>query len=168
MFLSFLKSMQTNSQNAQNPGLWVNGNRMPMQEGTFNMLPPKGPERDKVVAAEQAAKAGKSKNSFSPFTSIVRSASKGLQVVGNALANPLDTATKSVNSITDNLGNAMVDTSNIQKQTQDEEAARLAATAKANPDLAGKIQQNKLDRNRHLRIYRDDGTKWQQSDPGSR
>ena len=59
MFLSFLKSMQTNSQNAQNPGLWVNGNRMPMQEGTFNMLPPKGPERDKVVAAEQAAKATK-------------------------------------------------------------------------------------------------------------
>ena len=32
MFLSFLNSMQTNSQNAQNPGLWVNGNRMPMNE----------------------------------------------------------------------------------------------------------------------------------------
>jgi hypothetical protein len=32
MFLSFLKSMQTKSQDAQNPGLWVNGNRMPMQE----------------------------------------------------------------------------------------------------------------------------------------
>ena len=30
MFLSYLQSMQTNSQNAQNPGLWVNGNRMPM------------------------------------------------------------------------------------------------------------------------------------------
>lgn len=32
MFLSFLKSMQTKSQDAQNPGLWVNGNRMPVQE----------------------------------------------------------------------------------------------------------------------------------------
>ena len=32
MFLSHLQSMQTNSQNAQNPGLWVNGNRMPVQE----------------------------------------------------------------------------------------------------------------------------------------
>lgn len=32
MFLSHLQSMQTKSQNAQNPGLWVNGNRMPVQE----------------------------------------------------------------------------------------------------------------------------------------
>ena len=32
MFLSFLKSMQTKSQDAQNPGLWVNGNRQPIQE----------------------------------------------------------------------------------------------------------------------------------------
>lgn len=32
MFRSFLKSMQTKSQDAQNPGLWVNGNRQPIQE----------------------------------------------------------------------------------------------------------------------------------------
>ena len=32
MFLSYLQGMQTKSQNAQNPGLWVNGNRMPVQE----------------------------------------------------------------------------------------------------------------------------------------
>ena len=32
MFLSFLKSMQTKSQDAQNPGLWVNGMRQPIQE----------------------------------------------------------------------------------------------------------------------------------------
>ena len=32
MFRSFLKSMQTKSQDAQNPGLWVNGNRLPMHE----------------------------------------------------------------------------------------------------------------------------------------
>jgi hypothetical protein len=32
MFLSFLKSMQTKSQGAQNPGLWVNGMRQPIQE----------------------------------------------------------------------------------------------------------------------------------------
>lgn len=128
MFLSYLQSMQTNSQNAQNPGLWVNGRRMPVQEGAF--------------------------------TSIGR----GGAIIGNALLHPLDTAIKSANTITDDLGNAMVDTSNIQKQTQDEEAARLAATTNANPDLAGKIQQNKLDRNRNLRIYRDDGTKRQESD----
>ena len=35
MFLCFLKSMQNKSQDAQNPGLWVNGNRMPMQEGVM-------------------------------------------------------------------------------------------------------------------------------------
>jgi len=43
MFLSFLKSMQTKSQDAQNPGLWVNGNRMPMQEGKGNM------DKEKVI-----------------------------------------------------------------------------------------------------------------------
>ena len=32
MFLSFLKSMQNKSQDAQNPGLWVNGMRQPIQE----------------------------------------------------------------------------------------------------------------------------------------
>ena len=32
MFRSFLKSMQTKSQDAQNPGLWVNGNRLPVYE----------------------------------------------------------------------------------------------------------------------------------------
>ena len=32
MFRSYLKSMQTKSQDAQNPGLWVNGMRQPMQE----------------------------------------------------------------------------------------------------------------------------------------
>ena len=32
MFLSYLQSMQNKSQDAQNPGLWVNGNRMPVQE----------------------------------------------------------------------------------------------------------------------------------------
>ena len=32
MFLSFLKSMQTKSQDAQNPGLWVNGMRQPIRE----------------------------------------------------------------------------------------------------------------------------------------
>ena len=37
MFLSFLNSMQTNSQNAQNPGLWVNGNRMPVQENASSV-----------------------------------------------------------------------------------------------------------------------------------
>lgn len=178
MFLTHLQGMQTKSQDAQNPGLWVNGNRMPVQEGTFNMLPPKGPERDKVLAAEQAAggsrgtvgqllptEGQKTQNKpNSLFTSLGSTAIKGAGIVGNALANPLDTAIKSANSITDDLGNAMADTSNIQKQTQDEEAARLAATAKANPDLAGKIQQNKLDRNRNLRIYRNDGTKRQESD----
>jgi hypothetical protein len=138
MFLSFLKSMQTKSQGAQNPGLWVNGMRMPVQEGTFNMLP--------------------------SITSIGR----GAGIIGNALAHPLDTAIKSANSISDALGNAMVDTSNIQKQTQDEEASRRAATAKANPDLADKIRQNELDRKRNMRIYRNDGTKRQESDPGSR
>ena len=40
MFLSFLKSMQTKSQDAQNPGLWVNGNRMPMQEELARKLDP--------------------------------------------------------------------------------------------------------------------------------
>ena len=34
MFLSFLKSMQTKSQDAQNPGLWVNGMRQPMHENS--------------------------------------------------------------------------------------------------------------------------------------
>jgi hypothetical protein len=37
MFLSFLKSMQTKSQDAQNPGLWVNGNRMPVQENASSL-----------------------------------------------------------------------------------------------------------------------------------
>ena len=32
MFRSYLKSMQTKSQDPQNPGLWVNGMRQPMQE----------------------------------------------------------------------------------------------------------------------------------------
>ena len=32
MFLSHLQSMQTKSQGAQNPGLWVNGMRQPIQE----------------------------------------------------------------------------------------------------------------------------------------
>lgn len=32
MFLSHLQSMQTKSQDAQNPGLWVNGMRQPIQE----------------------------------------------------------------------------------------------------------------------------------------
>jgi len=40
MFLSFLKSMQTKSQDAQNPGLWVNGNRMPIQEEHARKLDP--------------------------------------------------------------------------------------------------------------------------------
>jgi hypothetical protein len=40
MFRSFLKSMQTKSQDAQNPGLWVNGNRMPMQEELARKLDP--------------------------------------------------------------------------------------------------------------------------------
>jgi hypothetical protein len=40
MFLSFLNSMQTKSQDAQNPGLWVNGNRMPMQEELARKLDP--------------------------------------------------------------------------------------------------------------------------------
>jgi hypothetical protein len=47
MFRSFLKSMQTKSQDAQNPGLWVNGNRMPMQEGKGSM--------DKVIDPMQEA-----------------------------------------------------------------------------------------------------------------
>jgi len=40
MFLSFLKSMQTKSQDAQNPGLWVNGNRMPVQEAMGGITKP--------------------------------------------------------------------------------------------------------------------------------
>jgi len=40
MFLSFLKSMQNKSQDAQNPGLWVNGNRMPMQEAMGGITKP--------------------------------------------------------------------------------------------------------------------------------
>ena len=40
MFRSFLKSMQNKSQDAQNPGLWVNGNRMPMQEEHARRLDP--------------------------------------------------------------------------------------------------------------------------------
>ena len=43
MFLSFLNSMQTKSQDAQNPGLWVNGNRMPMHEGKGNL------DKEKVI-----------------------------------------------------------------------------------------------------------------------
>jgi len=35
--------MQTKSQGAQNPGLWVNGNRMPMQEGKGSM------DKEKVI-----------------------------------------------------------------------------------------------------------------------
>jgi len=34
MFLTHLQGMQTKSQDAQNPGLWVNGNRMPMHENS--------------------------------------------------------------------------------------------------------------------------------------
>ena len=40
MFLSYLQSMQTKSQDAQNPGLWINGNRMPMQEELARKLDP--------------------------------------------------------------------------------------------------------------------------------
>ena len=43
MFLSFLKSMQNKSQDAQNPGLWVNGNRMPTN---LNEMFPPGQRRD--------------------------------------------------------------------------------------------------------------------------
>ena len=43
MFLSFLKSMQNKSQDAQNPGLWVNGNRMPTN---LNEMFPPGQGRD--------------------------------------------------------------------------------------------------------------------------
>jgi len=34
VFLTHLQGMQTKSQDAQNPGLWVNGNRMPMHENS--------------------------------------------------------------------------------------------------------------------------------------
>lgn len=43
MFLSHLQSMQTKSQDAQNPGLWVNGNRMPTN---LNEMFPPGQRRD--------------------------------------------------------------------------------------------------------------------------
>ena len=95
MFLSFLKSMQTNSQNTQNPGLWVNGNRMPVQESL-----------------------GK------PLSNLIKTASKNLE--GVKLFPRLD----------------VDDVSVVQKRTEDQEAARQAATAKANPDLADRMKQD--------------------------
>ena len=41
MFRSYLQGMQTKNQDAQNPGLWVNGMRQPIQEnktGNFPLL----------------------------------------------------------------------------------------------------------------------------------
>ena len=64
MFRSFLKSMQTKSQDAQNPGLWVNGNRMPMQEA----VKPVDQNANREVTPDEAdmhadaAAAGTSKN----------------------------------------------------------------------------------------------------------
>ena len=50
MFRSYLKSMQTNSQNAQNPGLWVNGMRQPMHEA----VKPVDPDADTEVTPDEA------------------------------------------------------------------------------------------------------------------
>jgi hypothetical protein len=73
MFLSFLKSMQTKSQDAQNPGLWVNGNRMPMQEGKGNMdkekvIDPMGTGLDGLAASTTGA-AARSINPWSKVSS---------------------------------------------------------------------------------------------------
>ena len=78
MFLSFLKSMQTNSQNSQNPGLWVNGNRMPMQEGKGNMdkekvIDPMGTGLDGLAASTTGAAA----RSINPTTRQVWNANSG-------------------------------------------------------------------------------------------
>jgi len=78
MFLSFLKSMQTNSQNSQNPGLWVNGNRMPIQEGKGNMdkekvIDPMGNGLDGLPASTTGAAA----RSMSPTTRQVWNANSG-------------------------------------------------------------------------------------------
>ena len=67
MFLSFLNSMQTKSQDAQNPGLWVNGNRMPMQEGKGNMdkekvIDPMGTGLDGLAASTTGAAAAQRAN----------------------------------------------------------------------------------------------------------
>lgn len=51
MFLSHLQSMQTKSQGAQNPGLWVNGNRMPMHENTPGGGTPAGASPEEFAKA---------------------------------------------------------------------------------------------------------------------
>jgi len=95
--------MQTNSQNSQNPGLWVNGNRMPVQESTS------------IGALKSLGK---------PLSNLINTAGKNLE--GVKLFPQLD----------------VDDVSVVQKRTEDQEAARQAVTAKANPDLADRMKQD--------------------------
>tara|TARA_R110002126_G_scaffold75847_5_gene189309 strand:+ start:5879 stop:7171 length:1293 start_codon:yes stop_codon:yes gene_type:complete len=54
MFLTHLQGMQIKSQDAQNPGLWVNGNRMPMHENTPGGGTPAGASPEEFAKARAA------------------------------------------------------------------------------------------------------------------
>ena len=140
MFLSFLKSMQTKSQDAQNPGLWVNGMRQPIKEenagkidrnllrkGNEEQDNPRNFEDEPVLAADGLMDVVK------PVLNVLDR--------GNLLGNPADKGGTDINNPHAPFNGANT-VRGIEQGTRDEEAARLAATAKANPYLTDRMKED--------------------------
>ena len=152
LYLSYLQSLQTKSQDAQNPGLWVNGRRMPTN---LNEMFPPGQERDTNLDVDGNDPHNTSKNQRSiQETTSTKATAKYYASVSDKRINPNE-----IRSGSEEQDNPRLDLDEpamqrpisflhtdtvrgIQKQTQDEEASRLGVTAKANPNLADRMKQD--------------------------
>ena len=186
MFLTHLQGMQNKSQEAQNPGLWVNGNRMPIREENAgkidrNIIRKGNEEQDNPRNAEDEPVLT-APDSYSGVERMMGWDESGFPKDKPAVI-PKDTMSDLLATSKDpdyirlvnspwgrerigKAGEAGPDTvRRIQQNTRYEESERLAATAKANPDLTDRMKQ---DPRNHARLIKSGKMTQQEADTSTK